>query len=342
MGEGREGVWRGGRLKTRSMKQYIAKALFAAATLLGASSACAAEGPFPNRPIRIITAQAGGGNDFAARIIARGLTALLGTPVVVDNRGGSVVLAAELITKAQPDGYTLMLYGNNFWLLPYMRDALRFDPVRDFAPVTLAVSSPNVLVVSPSLPVQSPKDLIALARSKPGQLNFGAAPGGLAQIAAELFKSLARIDIVHVPYKGGAPALADLMAGQVQIVFPTAGAAAPYLRTGKVKALAVTSMHRSPVLPDLPTIDASGLPGYESVSRFALFAPARTPRDRIRRLNESIVSVLQESDVKQRFHNTGIETVASSPEELAATMKREMATLGAVIRNAGIRADAPR
>jgi tripartite-type tricarboxylate transporter receptor subunit TctC len=324
------------------MKRKIAAAILVMPVAMAGGGACAGADDFPSRPIRIVTAQAGGGNDFAARLIAQGVSSLIGTPVVVDNRGGSVVLAAELIANAQPDGHTLMLYGNNFWLLPYMRENLRFDPVRDFAPITLAVSSPNVLVVYPGLPVKSTKDLIALAKAKPGQLNFGAAPGGLAQIAAELFKSMAGIDIVHVPYKGGAPALTDLMAGEVQIVFPTAGAVAPFLKAGKVKALAVTSAQPSPVLPDLPTIAASGLPGYESESRFALFAPAKTPAARVRLLNQAIVKALHDKDVRQRFHNVGIGIVASSPEALAATIKHEMATLGKVIRSAGIRVDAPR
>jgi tripartite-type tricarboxylate transporter receptor subunit TctC len=324
------------------MKIRMQTAVLGVAAAIVAGSACAASEDFPSKPIRIVTAQAGGGNDFAARVIAQGLTGALGTPVIVDNRGGSVVLAAELIATTLPDGHTLLLYGNNLWLLPYMRENLRFDPVQDFAPITLAVSSPNVLVVNPSLPVKSAKDLVMLARSKPGQLNFGAAPGGLAHIAAELFKSMAGIEIVHVPYKGGAPALTDLMAGQVQIVFPTAGAIAPYLKTGRVKALAVTTMQPSPVLPELPTVAASGLPGYESVSRFALFAPAKTPAARVQRLNQLAVQVLHDADVKQKFLNVGNEIVASAPEALAATIKREMATLGKVIKDAGIRADAGR
>ena len=315
-------------------------AAFAFALIATVASAAPSES-FPSKPIRIVTAQAGGGNDFAARLIAQGLTASLGHPVIVDNRGGSVILAAELVAKSPPDGYTLLLYGNNMWLLPFMRDAVRYDPLKDFAPITLAVSSPNVLVVNPSLPVKSTQDLIAFAKAKPGALNFGGAAGGVAQIAAELFKALPGVKIVGVPYKGGGAALNDLIAGQVQMMFPTAGAVAPHLKTGRVKALAVTSAKPSALLPDLPPIAAS-LPGYESVSQFAIFGPAKMPASHVKLLNQHIVKIVNSAEVKQKFQNVGIEPVGSSPQGLTTTIESEMATLGKVIRSAGIRVDATR
>jgi tripartite-type tricarboxylate transporter receptor subunit TctC len=227
------------------------------------------------------------------------------------------------------------------WLLPFMRDTVRYDPLKDFAPITLAVSSPNVLVVNPSLPVKSTQDLIALAKAKPGELNFGGATGGVAQIAAELFKALAGVKIVGVPYKGGGAALNDLIAGQLQMMFPTAGAVAPHLKTGRVKALAVTSAKPSALLPDLPPIAAS-LPGYESVSQFAIFGPAKMPASHVKLLNQHIVKIVNSAEVKQKFQNVGIEPVGSSPQGLTTTIESEMATLGKVIRSAGIRVDATR
>ncbi len=294
---------------------------------------------YPSKPIRIVTAQVGGGNDFAARLIAQGLSRNLGQSVIVDNRGGSVIISADLVAKALPDGYTLLLYGNNMWLLPFMRDNVRYDTVNDFSPVTLAVSSPNILVVHPSLPAKSAKELIALAKAKPGELNYGAAVGGVAHIAAELFRAMAGIDIVHVPYKGGGPALTDVIAGQLQLMFPTAGAVAPHFKSGRLKPLGITSAKPSALFPDLPPIAATGLPGYESLSRFAIFAPAKTSPAIIKLLNQEIVRVLQNAEVKQKFNNVGIETVGSSPEQLSATIKSEMDTLGRVIRKAGIRAE---
>jgi tripartite-type tricarboxylate transporter receptor subunit TctC len=293
---------------------------------------------FPTRPVRIVTAEIGGGNDFAARLIAQGITPALGKPVIVENRGGSVVVSAQIVGKAQPDGHTLLLYGSNLWILPFMRDQVPYDPVKDFAPITIATSSPCVLIVHPSLPVKSTADLIALARAKPGTLNFAGASGGTIHIAAEVFRSMAGIDIVYVPYKGGSPALIALMAGQVQLMFPTAGTVAPHLNSGRFRALAVTSARRSPLFPDLPTVAETGLPGYESVARFAVLAPARTPPAIVKRLNEEIVRVLALPDVKERFNRSGIETVGSTPAQLAAAMKSEMATTGKALRAAGIRA----
>jgi len=326
------------RTSTAEMRGGLAAFAFA---LIATVASAAPSESFPSKPIRIVTAQAGGGNDFAARLIAQGLTASLGHPVIVDNRGGSVILAAELVAKSPPDGYTLLLYGNNMWLLPFMRDTVRYDPLKDFAPITLAVSSPNVLVVNPSLPVKSTQDLIALAKAKPGELNFGGATGGVAQIAAELFKALAGVKIVGVPYKGGGAALNDLIAGQLQMMFPTAGAVAPHLKTGRVKALAVTSAKPSALLPDLPPIAAS-LPGYESVSQFAIFGPAKMPASHVKLLNQHIVKIVNSAEVKQKFQNVGIEPVGSSPQGLTTTIESEMATLGKMIRSAGIRVDATR
>ncbi len=215
------------------------------AMALGASAASVQE--FPSRPIRIVTAEIGGGNDFAARILAQGIMPALGKPVIVENRGGSVVVSAQIVGKAQPDGHTLLLYGSNLWILPFMRDQVPYDPIADFAPITTATSSPCVLVVHPSLPVKSTGELIALAKARPGQLNYAGASGGIIHIAAEVFKYMAGLDMVYVPYKGGSPALMALVAGQVQLMFPTAGTVAPHIKSGRFRArpLLPRSVHPS-------------------------------------------------------------------------------------------------
>jgi len=296
---------------------------------------------YPSKPIRVITAAAGGGLDFAARQISLGLAASLGQQVVVENRGGSGVIAAELVARAPADGYTLLSFGSAIWIGPLMSDKpSSYDPVGDFAPISLTNRSPNVLVVHPSLPVSTVKDLIVLAKAKPGALNYASAgAGGSSHLAAELFKNMAEVNIVRVPYRANAAALIDLLSGQVQVMFSTTTAAAPHMQSGKLRALAVTSAEPSALLPGLPTAAASGLPGYEAASITGMFAPAKTPVALINRLHQEIVRVLNQVDVKERFFNVGVEVVGSSPEQLAATVKSEMVRLGKVIKVAGIKAD---
>ncbi len=316
--------------------------LTVACVLAAAAHAVAAQAQsdrFPAKPLRIVTAEVGGGNDYASRVIAAGLSAALGQQVVVENRGGTPVNAVDSVMRAAPDGHTLLLNGSNMWMLQYMRDNVPYDVLRDLAPVTLAVSSPCILIVHPSLPVKSAKDLIALARARPGELNYAAAPGGLIHIAAELFKSMARVNMVHVAYKGGGPSLNALFAGEVQLMFPTAGTVASQLQSNRLRALAVTSLKPSALFPQLPSIAASGLPGYESVGRFAIFAPAKTPEALVARLNQEILRVLGRSDSIARLNTAGIEPVGSTPEQLTAVVKAEMATLGKVIRDAGMRVE---
>lgn len=316
--------------------------LFAAGCVVAALHAVAAQAQgerFPSKPLRIVTAEVGGGNDYSSRVIAAGLSAALGQQVVVENRGGTPVNAVDSVMRAVPDGHTLLLNGSNMWMLQYMRDNVPYDVLRDLAPVTLAVSSPCILIVHPSLPVKSAKDLIALARARPNDLNYAAAPGGLIHIAAELFKSMAKVKMVHVAYKGGGPSLNALFGGEVQLMFPTAGTVASQLQSKRLRALAVTSLKPSALFPDLPTIGATGLPGYESVGRFAIFAPLKTPEAIIARLNQEIVRVLGRSDAIARLNSAGIEAVGSTPEQLTAVIKSEMATLGKVIRDAGMRVE---
>ncbi len=304
-----------------------------------ASAGVACSQSFPSKPIRIVTSETGGGNDFTARAISPELSNALGQQVIVDNRGGAGgLIAIDTVAKAQPDGYTLVLYNNGMWTLPLIQK-LPYDPVRDFSPITLATTTPNILVVHPTVPVNSVKDLIALAKSKPGELNYATGGTGSSNhLAAELFNSMAGVKTVRIPHKGSGPALIGLMGGQTQLMFPNAAAVTPHLKSGRLKALAVTSLQPSILFPGLPTVAAS-LPGYESVSPFGIFAPAQTPVAVVRRLNQEIVKVLARADVRERFLNTGVEVVGSTPEEFASAMKADITRLSKVVKESGIRAD---
>jgi tripartite-type tricarboxylate transporter receptor subunit TctC len=283
----------------------------------------------------MLTSEAGGGSDFVARLLAQGMTTHLGQRVVVDNRG---IIAAEIAAAAQADGYTILLYGSPLWLSPFLRERLPYDPVRDYAPVSVVVSTPNIVVVHPAVAAQNISELVALAKAKPGSLNYSSASTGSTQhLAAELFKRMSGTDIVRIPYKGSGPALNAVIAGQVQLMFPSAGSAMPHVRSNRLRALAVTTAQPSALVPGLPTVASSGLPGYESVSPFGVFAPLKTPPAVIARLHRDIVLALNDSDIKARFAGGGVETVGSPPAALAALLKSEMAKWGKLIREAGIR-----
>jgi len=294
---------------------------------------------YPSKPLRMIAAEAGGANDIPARLVAQALAAKMGQPVIVVNRAGGL-LAGEMLAKAAPDGYTLMFYGSSIWLLPFLQDAVSWDPVKDFAPITLSSSSPNILVVNTSLTASSVKEFIAMARANPGQLNYGTASTGSGNhLAAELFKVMAGVDAVGIKYKGAALALNDLMAGRIQFMFPAAASVTSHIKAGKVRALAVTSLQPSLLAPNLPTVAASGLPGYESKQVHGVFATAGTPPAVINKLNQEILAYLNLADTKERFRSIGLETVGSTPEELAATVKSDMAVLGKLIRDLAIKAE---
>jgi len=300
----------------------------------------AAAGPsFPLKPIRVVTAAAGGSNDAAARLIGQGLTANLGQQVVVDNRGG-FFLPGQVVSRAAPDGYTMLFSGIVLWIGPLLRDGAPFDPLRDFVPVTLAVSSPNVVVVHPSLPAKSIQQLVSLAMAKPGALNYSSgSTGASAHLAGELFMAMTGVKMVRIPYKGAGPSLSALMSGEVQLSFPAAASGMPHVRAGRLRALAVTSSSRSVLVPELPTVSESGVPGFESASIVGFLAPAKTPPSLIHQLNREIRRVLDDAETRKRFLNTGTEAVGSSPEEFMTAIKSETARFGKVIREAGIRAD---
>jgi tripartite-type tricarboxylate transporter receptor subunit TctC len=309
----------------------IPRMLAMAAMAAGADAAYGQD--FPIKPIRIITSAPGGSSDFTSRLIAQGLTDTLGQPVVVDNRGN---FGGEQLAKAPPDGYTLLVDGASLWIGPLIQKT-SYEPLRDFAPVTIAVSAPSVIVVHPSLPVKSVTDLIALARARPGELNYGSGGiGGASHLPAELFKSMAGINIVNVNYKGTGPAVNALLAGEIQMMFANAAIATPHIKSGRLRGVAVASLQPSPLFPDLPTVAASGLPGFESTILQGVVTAGRTPAARIGRLNQEIVRVLNRADVKERHFNTGVETVGSTPEIFAARMRADIVKWSRVIKDAGI------
>ena len=310
----------------------------ATSTASGQATSTGSGHAYPNKPVRIVVTGVGSGGDFAARVIAQGISGSLGQQVIVENRISGIA-PGEIVSKAPPDGYTLCLSAAPLWIGPFLQKT-SYDPVKDFAPVTLAVTSPNILVVPASLPARSVKELIALIKAKPGELNYATSgTGGSGHLAAELFMSMVGANMVRVNYKSGALALTELIGGQVQLMFANAGAVAPHLKSGRLNALAVTSAQPSVLLPGLPTVAAAGLPGYELVSIQGIFAPSGTPAAVIKRLNQEIVPFLQRADTKEKFFNAGVESLGSTPEALAATVKSEMARLGKVIKEAGIRAE---
>ena len=303
--------------------------------VLGAGFASAQD--FPNKSIRIVTSEVGGGSDLAARIIAQGISAPLGQPVIVENRGGIIITSAMIVAKSRPDGYSLYYNGANVWLLPFMQDDVPYDPVKDFSPISLTVRAPVVLVVHPSFQANSVKELIALAKSKPGQLNYASGVSGSSgHLAMEFFKVRAGVNIVRIAYSGTAPALNAVIAGEAPVQFASGGSAVPQVKSGRLRALAVASAEPSELLPGLPTVAASGLPGFSIDQRQGIWAPAKTPTLVINRLNQEIVRVLNRAEVKERFRNSGTEVVASSPQEFAAAIKYDMDGLGKVIKSLGI------
>lgn len=293
---------------------------------------------FPVKPIRIVTTEAGSGTDFGARMVAQCISGPLGQQVVVENRGG--VMPNEVVARALPDGYTLVHNGSALWLLPFVQSDLGWNVQRDFIAVSMTDQSPNVLLVQLSLPVKTVQELIALAKAKPGELNYArAAPAGPTHFSAELFNTMAGIKITPIPYKGGGPAVIGLLSNQAHMMFAPAAVAMPHVNSGKLRGLAVTTAQASPLFPQLPTMSASGLPGYEYVAMFGEFVPAGTPAVIVNRLSTEIQRCMQKPEVKEKFLSAGVESVGTTPERFAAIVKSEMMKWGKLIKDAGIRAD---
>jgi tripartite-type tricarboxylate transporter receptor subunit TctC len=311
--------------------------------LLLAAMAAGTAAEYPSRPVTLMVAfTPGGASDVLARILGRKLEQILGQPFVIDNRpgaGGNV--AAEAVAHAAPDGYTL-LAGNNAILATNaaLYKKINFDPEADFAPIGLIGSQANILVVNPTLPVKSLAELIALAKANPGKLNFASSGQGLAaHLAGELFKAEAKIDIVHVPYKGAAPALQDVIAGHVQMMFATASSVVSHIQDGKVRPLAVATLKRTAVLPDVPTIDELGIKNFDATTWHGLVAPARTPKDIVATLNQALVATLDDPGVKKSLGDLGVDIIGGSPEDFAAYIKSEIPKWTAIIKASGAKLD---
>jgi tripartite-type tricarboxylate transporter receptor subunit TctC len=317
---------------------------FAACLALAARGALAQAGPdvYPSKPIRfILPFPPGGGTDILGRIISERLAASLGQPVVIENRGGAGGnVGAEAAAKSAPDGYTIVLVAPSLAISPSLYSKLSYDPVRDFAPVSLVATVPNVMVTSPSIPAWTLTEFIALAKSKPGAMNFGSGGSGTSNhLAGELFNIVAGVKLVHVPYKGVNLAMNDVLSGQIHLVVIGVPAPAPHIRAGRLRALAVIAPRRSAALPEVPTVAEAGLPNFEVTTWYGVLAPAGTPRPIITRLNAELVHVMHAPELKERLAAMATDPVTSTPEEFADYIKREIAKWGEVVREAGLKAD---
>jgi tripartite-type tricarboxylate transporter receptor subunit TctC len=321
----------------------LAAYAIAGVLLTGAHAAQAQQAAYPSRNIRLIASQsAGGGVDMVARLVSGKLNDALGQPVVVDNKpGANGSLAGELTAKSPPDGYTLMIGAvGNLGVNAFFIKQMTYDPLQDLAPVTLAISGANVLVVHPSVPARTVKELVALARARPGALAYGSTGiGGTGHLAGALFQSMAKVELLHVPYKGGAPAMVDLLAGETQITFASSPTVAPNINSGRLKPLAVTTLHRTKLFPQLPTIAESGVPGYEAQSWYGFVVPAKTPAAIVARLNREIVQILNRADSADALLKAGMEPWTSTPEAFGSYIKAEYGKWGRIIKEAGITAN---
>ena len=310
-----------------------------AALTAAAAAAVFAQAGYPSKQVRmVVPSSAGGGTDIVARIIAPELSKRLGQQVIIDNRpGAGTMIGIEVAGKSPPDGYTLLMGLSTLAINSALYKKVPYDPQRDFAPITQAVSSASIIVVHPSVPVKTLKELIAFARARPGQINYASAgTGTYPHMTMELFLSMAKLKMVHIPYKGTGPAMIDMVAGQVATMAATILTGMPQIRAGRLRPLGITSAARSPIVPDLPTVAEAGLPGYESVQWYGMLAPARTPRDIITRLHGEATRVLQQPEIKARFAGDGADPVGSTPEEFTRYIQSELTKWAKVARDAGI------
>jgi len=295
---------------------------------------------YPDKPIRmIIPYPAGGGNDIMGRAVSERLADRLGQQVVIDNRGGaSTIIGAELAAKAPKDGYTLMFAPNTtLAIIPNMKSNLPYDPVKDYEPISLVSASPYLLVVHPAFQATTVKELIALAKAKPGQINYATPGYGTSNhVTAELFKSMAGVDLVHVPYKGTAQAVTDLLGGHIPVMFAATAAVRPHVTAGRLRALGISTMKRNPAVPDVPTIAESGVPGFHAASWVGLVAPRGTARPIVEKLNSTVAAVIGDSELRQRLTGQGFDPEVSTPEQFAAHIRSELARYGKVIKAARI------
>ncbi len=292
---------------------------------------------WPSKPMRVLTVEAGGALDITLRTVTQAMTPSIGQPFVIENRPSNT-RPEQVILKSAPDGYTLLYWANPMWLTPFLQD-VNYDPLKDFVPISLVARAPGVLVTNAALPVKSVKELVDLAKAKPGTLNFGSTSAGTSpHLAAVLFNTLAGIDVVSIFYKGTVQGVNDVVAGRVQFMFPSVASTLPLIKSGKLRALAVTSADPSELLPGVPPVAAT-YPDYEAVSMHSMFAVANTPQTIIARISQEVAKAVRLPEVKDKLFNIGIEVVGSSPQQLAATMKSEMTKTGKLIKDKGIRAE---
>ena len=299
-----------------------------------------AQSNYPSRAIRmVVPSSAGGGSDIVARIIAPKLSERLGQQVVVDNRpGAGTLIGGDVVAKSAPDGYTLLMAISTLATNPVIYKKMPYDALRDFAPITQVTSLPNILVVHPSVPARTVRELIAFARAHPGQLSYGSPGTGTnPHLAMELFRSMAKVNMVHIPYKGSAPAIIDLVAGHITVMAATALTGIPHVRSGRLRALGVTSAHRTAAAPDVPTIAEAALPGYDAVQWYGVLAPAHTPGNIVAKLHGDIARILQSPDVKDRLLGDGADPVGNTPEEFTRFIESETAKWAKVALDAGIK-----
>ena len=322
-----------GEYKSGRLIKNIYLALGATALLTGLAATAQ---PYPSKPVRILTSAPGNSDDLAARLIAQGITGGLGQQAVVDNRG---VVAVDIAAKSPPDGYTLLLYGSPMWLAPFMRDKLPYDPVKDFVAVTWATNSPNLLVVHPALPVKSVRELVTLAKERPNELNYGSgSAGSTPHLAAELLRAMTGVQIVRVAYKGSGPAFPDEIAGRVQLMIDPLFSALPYIKAGKLKAIAIASAKRAANTPDIPTV-AETLPGFVVQSLNGIVVPAATPRPIVAKISSDLATALRHPDVRARMAEIGLEPAGSTPEEFDALIRSEIERWAKVVKFSGAKAE---
>ncbi len=314
-----------------------------AAFLAALAPSAFAQGAYPNRTINMVVGFApGGGTDTVARIVAKKVGDAVGQTVIVENKAGAGgTVAVHQVAKSAPDGYTIVLANvGSLAVAPYLIAKLPYDPLRDLAPITMAVEFPNVLVVQPSMPAKTLAEFVQLAKASPGTIGYGSSGiGGIGHLAGALLGIVANIDIVHVPYKGGGPAMQDLLGGQIPAMIATPPTALPHVKAGKIRALATTGAARAALMPDVPTVAESGYPGYEATNWYAYLAPAGTPKDVLARLHRELVEALNAPDVREQLDRQGIEAKPGTPEELTKYMERELATWGKVVKTAKIQAN---
>ncbi|MGJ7525391.1 tripartite tricarboxylate transporter substrate binding protein [Variovorax sp. GB1P17] len=327
-------------MKKSLMKGWPAAALAAAALLVAPVAALAQA--YPEKPIRMVLPfPPGGVTDILARALAEKLSPRLGQPVIVDNKpGAGTVLASDLVARSPADGYTLLLAASSLGTAPLLYEKVNYDPIKSFTPVTQVASVVHVLEVSPQLPFKTVAELIAYARQNPGKLNYASTGTGTStHLEGELFKSMAKVDIVHIPYKGSGPALTDVVGGQVNVMIDALGSSGPFIKSGKLRALAVTTARRSQSIPELPTVAESGLPGYEAMPWLGLVAPAGTPQPVVDRLQREIVEILKEPELRERFKGWGLDIIGNTPAEFASFLRRDIDQWARVITSAKIKAD---